>query len=88
MAVIKLHLENEEQAALERLAGDLKVPPEELIFVALNQLMLNRDKSGLSAEVERVRKWRKDNLARWSDPARVPHVYESLPDEGGPKARH
>jgi hypothetical protein len=88
MPSIKLHLETAEYAAVKRLAVAMNMKPEDLMYGALNRLMLEADDEALRKELMQTREWRKDNLPLWSDSAGSVHAYESMPDEEPrPKAK-
>jgi len=81
MSAIKLHLAREELAALERAAARLDVDPEDVIYVALDRLMLELNDAAIRADTVRGCLERDSTLARWSDNARSVHIYESQPDD-------
>ncbi len=78
MSVIKLHLQDEEYAAVQRYAEAIGVNPEEIAYAAVNRLMLQlkTDEPAINQEIIEARDWRQSNLALWSDSARSVHAYE------------
>lgn len=81
MSAIKIHLENEELSAVERLADSLHVGLEDIAYAALNRLMLQSNDPELRMDIAQTRNWRSGNLPLWSDTARSVHAYESKPDD-------
>lgn len=83
MSAIKIHLPDEELAAVERYAADIGVTPEDIAYAALNRLMLQirTDEAEITRETVEAREWRKNNLALWSDSARSVHIYEGKGDD-------
>lgn len=89
MSAIKVHLEAAEFAAVKRLADELDVKPEDVVFTALNRLMLQEDNTEVRKDILQTREWRGDNLPLWSDSAGAVHAYESMPDEQPqPRVKH
>lgn len=76
MSVIKLHLEYAEYSALARYAEALGIDPEEIVYAALNRLMLAGGSPETNREIIETREWRRDNLPLWSDSACASHAYE------------
>ena len=88
MSSIKIHLENEEIAAIDRLAESLGATVDDIGYAALNRLMLEAESPGLAAEVARLKEERRNTLPVWSDSAHSVHVYEAMPDsEQHPRRR-
>jgi len=83
MSAIKIHLPDEELAAVERYAADIGVTPEDIAYAALNRLMLQikADEEEITRDICEARDWRKNNLALWSDSARSVHIYEGKGDD-------
>lgn len=89
MSGIKLHLEAAEAAAVQRFADQLKVRPEDVVYAALNRLMMNRRDAEVEEDIVHTRAWRRENLPLWSDSAGSVHAYEGKPDdEPAPNTRH
>ncbi len=88
MAVIKIHLELEELAAIERRANELGITVEDLAYGALNCSMSNiRDKS-CRVRIDQAVSERGHDLPLWSDSARSIGAYESkgdITEAPGPK---
>jgi hypothetical protein len=87
MPVIKIHLEEAEFAAVERLAKAMRVGAEDVAYAGLNRLMLQAADEAVRKDVLATRDWRGDNLPLWSDSAGSIHAYESMPDEEPREAR-
>lgn len=81
MSAIKLHLEQAERDAVDRFAKSLNVPVEDVVYAALNRLMLAARDEDLCRDIMETRNWRRDNLPLWSDSACAVHAYEGKPDE-------
>jgi len=62
MSALKLHLDSEELAAVERVAAMLNVKPEDVAYAALNRLMLQARDPAVHEEIVETRAWRRDNL--------------------------
>ncbi|MDF3059647.1 MAG: hypothetical protein K0R17_3862 [Rariglobus sp.] len=80
MSAIKLHLEMAERDALERYAESLHVSPEDIVYCALNRLMLNGRDPAVQQDIRETKDWRRDNLPLWSDTAASVHAYEGKHD--------
>ena len=80
MSAIKLHLEMAESDALERYAASLKVSPEDVVFCALNRLMLTGREASVQQDIRETKNWRRHNLPLWSDSAASVHAYEGKGD--------
>lgn len=76
MSAIKLHLEMAERDALERYAESLHVSPEDVLYCALNRLLLNARDPAVQQDIIETKSWRRDNLPLWSDSAASIHAYE------------
>jgi len=81
MSAIKIRLEHEEQAAVERFADSLHVRPEAVAYAALHRLMLESNNPEIVTEIGQTLGWRGHVLPTWSDSARSVHIYESKPDD-------
>jgi hypothetical protein len=81
MSALRLHLDGEELAAVERLAEMLNVKAEDVAYAALNRLMLQARDPAVRAEILETRAWRGDNLPLWSDSAHSVHAYEGKHDD-------
>lgn len=80
MPTIKIHLDDEEFAPIQRLAMDLRLSPEDIAYTAMNRLMLRSAEPEIRADIMQTHSWRGSNLPRWSDTARSVHAYEGRPD--------
>lgn len=81
MSAIKLHLEAAEYDAICRHADSLKVSPEDLLYVAMNRLMLAAGDPDVARDITETREWRRHNLPLWSDSAGSVHAYEGKQDD-------
>ncbi|PTX98608.1 hypothetical protein [Opitutus sp. ER46] len=88
MSAIKLHLEHAEYDAVCRFASAAGVSPEDLLYTALNRLMLAADKAEIHRDVAETREWRRNNLPLWSDSAGSVHAYEGKPDDEPAPSRY
>lgn len=88
MAVIKIHLEREELAAIERRAGELGITVEALAYGALNCSMSHVKEPFCRTRIDNAVADRGKDLPLWSDSARSVSIYEGKHDsaqEPGPK---
>lgn len=81
MSTIKVHLENAEHNAIVRYAQALGVSPEDVVYAAVNRLMLTSGGADTARDVVETRDWRRSNLPMWSDSAGSVHAYEGKPDD-------
>lgn len=81
MSTLKLHLDDEELAAVERYAATLQVKAEDVAYAALNRLMLQARDEAVRTDIVETRDWRGDNLPLWSDTAHSVHAYEAKHDD-------
>ena len=88
MSAIRLQLDSEELAAVERLAAALDVKAEDVAYAALNRLMMQSRDPALRAEIVEIRGWRADNLPLWSDTAHSVHAYEAQHDDEPKPSRY
>ena len=80
MPTIKIHLEEAEYHAVQRLAACTRTQPEDVAYCALNRLMLVGKEKEVQDDIGLTRRWRKDNLPLWSDSAGSVHAYEGMQD--------
>ncbi len=80
MSAIKLHLDSEEMAAVERYAATLEVKAEDVVYAALNRLMMTGRDPEVRADIVETKAWRGANLPLWSDTAHSVHAYEGRHD--------
>lgn len=88
MSAIKLHLEMGEEDALRRCAEALHVKPEDILYCALNRLMLALPDPEVERDIVETRRWRRDNLPLWSDSAATIHAYEGKAGEDPEPSRY
>ena len=81
MSAIKVHLDAEELAAVERYADTLHVKAEDVAYAALNRLMMQGRDKAVRADILDTKAWRRDNLPLWSDTAHSVHAYEAQHDD-------
>ncbi len=89
MSAIKLHLEMAERDALERYADSIGVSAEDVVYAALNRLLLKeaRDPETIQ-DIRETKEWRKDNLPLWSDSSASVHAYEGKHDAEPERSRY
>lgn len=75
---IKLHLDEAESAPIVRLADILEVKPEDVVYAAVNRLMLQAREPGIQQEIIHLSQARADNLPKWADTAGSTHNYEGM----------
>ena len=80
MSAIKLHLEMAELDAVERYAASLHVSREDVLYCALNRLMLSGRDPLVQQDIQETKDWRRANLPLWSDTAASVHAYEGKAD--------
>jgi hypothetical protein len=80
MSAIKVHLEMAESDALQRYADSLHVTPEDVVYCALNRLMLHAREPDVQKDIRETKNWRSHNLPLWSDSAASVHAYEGKSD--------
>ncbi|HVU36188.1 MAG TPA: hypothetical protein VHE61_22305 [Opitutaceae bacterium] len=81
MSTIRLHLERAEYDAVSRYAEALGVTTEDIVYAALNRLMLTCENADVNRDIAETREWRRANLPVWSDSAGSVHAYEGKPDD-------
>ncbi len=80
MSAIKVRLEMAESDALERYAESLNVSAEDVLYCALNRLLMNGRDPAVKQDILETKAWRRDNLPLWSDSAASVHAYEGKSD--------
>ena len=70
---IKLHLDEAESAPVVRLAQLLDVTPEDVLYTALNRLMMHARENDIQGEIVQTRLARSNNLPLWADTAGSVH---------------
>lgn len=88
MSAIKLHLEMSERDALERYAGSLHVSTEDVLYCALNRLLMHGRDPEVQQDIRETKAWRRDNLPLWSDSVSSPHAYEGKPHAEAAPSRY
>lgn len=81
MPAIKLHLEQAEYDAVNRLAEALKVKPEAVAYAGLSRIMMDAKNPATRVEIGETWEAHRDNLPLWSDSACSVHAYEGKPDD-------
>lgn len=80
-STIKLHLDPEEFAPIDRLAKELHVTPEAIAYAGLDCIMQRGREAGAQKEIIALHFGRHQGLPAWADDARGVHIYESKQDE-------
>lgn len=75
---IKLHLDDAEVAPIARLADVLQVKPEDVVYAAVNRLMMHAREPETQKEIVQLRDARVNNLPLWADSAGSAHNYEGM----------
>jgi len=88
MSAIKLHLEMAERDALDRYAGSLGVSSEDVVYTALNRLLLHGRDLEVQQDIRETKEWRQDNLPLWSDSSASVHAYEGKHDAEPERSRY
>jgi hypothetical protein len=88
MSAIKLHLEMSESDALQRYADSLHVTPDDVLYCALNRLLLSGRDPLVQQDIRETKLWRRDNLPLWSDSAPSVHAYEGKHDDEPAPSRY
>jgi hypothetical protein len=78
---IRLRLDPEEYAPIERLAEVLHVTPEAIAYAGLNCIMQRVRETGTAQEIIDLQRGRHEGLSTGADHARGVHIYESKQDE-------
>jgi hypothetical protein len=78
---LKLHLDPAEHAVVSRFADSLQVKPEDIVYAALNRLMLDAHNPEIHTDIRETKDWRQENLPLWADTARSVHAYEGKGDD-------
>ena len=81
MPAIKLHLDDEEYDPILRLADELHLAPEDVVYAATNRLMLSACEAAVREEILYTKQWRGTDLPSWCDSARSVHAYEGKADD-------
>jgi len=75
---IKLHLDEAESEPVLRLAEILQVKPEDVLYAALDRLMLHARDVDVQHEIIQTQQSRANNLPLWADTAGSVHNYEGM----------
>jgi len=78
MRRIKLNLEVEEYEPIQRLAEELGVRPELIVYTGLDDLMRRAQEKEVREKVIENRDRRRSSLPAWADHAHEVHAYESM----------
>ena len=78
MRKFKLHLEVEEYEPLNRLASELGVRPEVIIYTGLDEIMKRAQDKAVREKIIEIRNMRRSSLPSWADHAHEVHAYESM----------
>ena len=89
MSAIKLHLEMAERDALDRYAESIGVSSEDVVYAALNRMLMKdaRDPETIQ-DIRETKEWRRDNLPLWSDSSASVHAYEGKFDAEPERSRY
>jgi hypothetical protein len=87
MSSIRLHLDAAELDAVGRYAEALGVSKEDVVFAALNRLMMYSESPEVNRDIVETRDWRRNNLPLWADSAGSVHAYEGKPDDEPERSR-
>jgi hypothetical protein len=80
-STIKLRLDPEEFAPIVRLAKELHVTPEAVVYAGLHGIMRRAREAEARKEIIAAHTGRHEGLPKWADDARSVHIYESKQDE-------
>jgi len=75
---IKIHLDEAESAPVVRLAEYLGVQPEDVVYTALDRLMMHARERETQDEIVNSGQARCNNLPLWADSAGSCHNYEGM----------
>ncbi len=78
---IKIHLDPEEYAPIDRLARELHVTPETVAYAGLSSLMQHARETAVRHQIVSLETGRRAGLPSWADDARSVHIYESQRDD-------
>lgn len=78
MHTVKIHIEKDELAPVQRLATELKVSVEDIAYAGLDMLMLRAKEEETIRHIHHSQAGRKASLPRWADKPREIHAYESM----------
>ena len=85
---IKLHLDDAESDPLVRLAEALGVKTEDVVYAALDRLMMHARESEIQDDILRLKNSRSANLPLWADSAGSVHNYEGMSPAEPEKSRY
>ncbi len=88
MPTIKIHVDHEELAAIQRRADAHGVKVPDLVYGALNCMMSHGTESYCIGRVGQAIREKDGDLPAWSDSARSIGVYESKKDIGEGRGPH
>ncbi len=78
---IKIHLDPEEYAPIDRLARELRVTPEAVAYTGLHAIMQHAREPEVRRQIANLQTGRHEGLPAWADDARSVHIYESKQDD-------
>jgi hypothetical protein len=78
MHTVKIHIEKDELAPVQRLANELKVSVEDVAYAGLDMLMQRAKDAETIKHIHQSQAGRKSSLPRWADKPREIHAYESM----------
>ncbi|MBL4575863.1 MAG: hypothetical protein JKY51_07175 [Opitutaceae bacterium] len=76
MPSIKIHLEAEEYEPIQRLAKQLDMEIKDIVYTALDELMMKKEDPKIQKALQKIHQWRKQDLPTWADKAQEIHAYE------------
>jgi len=78
MQSIKIRLEIDEFAPIQRLAAELNLSVENVGYAALDALMSKATDEAVRTQIQSSAVGRKGSLPKWADRPREVHAYESM----------
>ncbi|HXJ18350.1 MAG TPA: hypothetical protein VNM68_14285 [Candidatus Polarisedimenticolia bacterium] len=78
MPTLKIHLEKDEFAPIERAAMELKVRVEDIAYAGLDSVMRNAKDEATIKLIQRAKSARQIGLPSWADRPHEIHAYESM----------
>jgi hypothetical protein len=68
----------EEYEPLQRLASELGVRPEVILYAGLDEIMKRAQEKAVREKIIAIREMRRSSLPAWADRAHEIHAYESM----------
>jgi hypothetical protein len=78
MHTVKIHIEKDELAPVQRLANELKMSVGDVVYAGLDMLMQHAKEEETIKHIQHSKSGRKETLPRWADRPREIHAYESM----------